>query len=171
MCGEIEDWQIAKQVNVRLVGGGGRQNINLNGTFANVEEIRVTEVLFTNFNGGVSAGAYLNVHLNGLHPGCVNNEPLSGTLLMCDVLNPHVVYQNPRVVARANQISLNQFGLSIVLPTGAPLVFTEACITLVFVCRRTADEIAEVRRMKALMHYPPSILDGAARNTYNPDFQ
>lgn len=166
MCGEIEEWQIARFVQMQLSAGGLTQ-ITLNQKFEAVEEIRLNEILITGFNGGVSGMAYLNVDINGATHAVTNNTAIPGMMVMVDVLNPHTVYNNPVTILKANLCSVNQFGVSFRLPSGAPVTFTEAIFTLTFVCRRSPDSLAEIRALKAQVTLP-SYKDGAARNTYNP---
>lgn len=167
MCGEIEDWQYAKDVTIRLVTTGAETNVVLGNRFDEVEEIRLNEIMVTGFNGGVSAGAYLRINLNGMTNGTANNEANSGLLVPIDVLNPHSIYNNPRVISRGNRVNVNQFGIALLMPNGTASAFTEACIVLTFVCRRSADSLAEVRRLKSTVHYLPTILD--VRTTFNPN--
>ncbi len=169
MCGEIQEWQEAKTVFVRLTGSGAQQNVVIGNKFDNVEEVWVDEVMVTGFNGGVSAAAYLNVTINGMHPGSANNEAKPGVLVMVDVLNPHTVYQRPRVVAKGHMVSVNTLKVSLNLPSGVAATFTEAAFTLTLVCRKTADQLEEVRRLKASVDYAPSIRDGMARQTFDPN--
>lgn len=167
MCGEIEDWQIARTVQIRLTSGA-QQQVTLNQKFEAVEEIRLTEFMITNFNGGVSAMAYLNVDISGATHAVTNNTATPGMMLMMDVLNPHTVYSNPATMLKGNLTSVNSFGISLRLPTGAAVTFTEAVFTMTFVCRRSPDSLAEIRALKAQVTLP-SVKDGAARNMFNPD--
>lgn len=166
MCGEIQEWQIARIVQIELDRGGLTQVV-LNQKFEGVEEIRLNEILITGFNGGVSGHAYLNVDINGATHAITNNTAIPGMMVMVDVLNPHTVYDNPMTVLQGNLCSVNQFGVYFRLSTGAAVVFTQAVLTLTFVCRRSPDSLAEIRALKAQVTLP-SIKDGAARNTYNP---
>jgi len=169
MCGEIQPWQIAKLVNVRLTTSGALQTVTLNKALERVEEIWLDEIQVTGFNAGVSAGAYFNLTVNGMHSGACSNEGKPGVLVMIDILNPHTVYQRPKSLAVGSQCSVNTFKLSVSLPNGTPVTFTEACLSLTFVCRRSPEELEEVRKLKASVDYPPSIRDGAVRNDFNPN--
>lgn len=168
MCGEIEEWQKAKQFNVRLTTNGQATQITLSDKFDQVEEIRLDECMFTGFNGGTSGAVYLEFTSNGFNSSIPNNEAKSGVLLMVDVLNPHTTFQRPKLLARGHLLTLNSFQIRIVLPSGAAVAFTEASFSLTAVCRKGADEIAEVRRLKATALPPPSIKDGMASNAFNP---
>jgi hypothetical protein len=167
MCGEIAEWQEAKDVTVRLVTTGARTNVVLSQQFSGVEEIRLNETMITGFNGGTSGAAYLQLFQPGMNNGTSNNEAAHGLLIPYDVLNPHSIYNNPRVISRGNMVNMSQFGIALVLPTtGAPVLFTEASFVLTFVCRRSPDSIAEIRRLKAAMDYPVTTV--GLRNTYDP---
>lgn len=166
MCGEIQDWQEARGVTVRLTTDGTRRNVVLGGVWDDVEEIRLDEIMITGFNGGVSGGCYLQIFQPGMRHGTVNNESNSGLLIPVDVLNPHVVHNRPRVIARGQMVNISQFGIGLFMPNGTPATFTEAMLILTFVMRKSADAIEEVRRLKATVDYLPSKLDVA--NTFNP---
>lgn len=167
MCGEIEEWQYAKAVTVRLTTSGAQTNVVLGNRFAEVEEIRLNEVMVTGFNGGVSACAYLRIFQDNMTHATANNEANSGLLVPIDVLNPHQVYNNPRPVSQGNRVNINQFGIALLMPNGTAATFTEACFVLTFVCRRSADSLEEVRRLKASVAYLPTIKD--VRTTFNPN--
>jgi hypothetical protein len=166
MCGEIQEWQVAKAVNIRLVTSGARQQVILSQQFDDVEEIRLDEIMITGFNGGVSGACYLRIFQNGMQHGACNNEANPGLLVAVDILNPHTVYSRPRTILQGNMVNMSQFGISLLLPTGVAVAFTEASIMLTVVCRRSADSMAEVRRLKATVDYLPSIID--TRTTFRP---
>jgi len=166
MCGEIQEWQIARSVCIRLITNGNKQLVTLGSKFDDVEEIRLDEIMVTNFNGGVSAAAYVKLYQNGMNEATCNNEQEPGLLIGIDVLNPHTVYQRPRVISVGNMVNINSFNVEMRLPGGAVATFNEAVLILTFVCRRSPDSIAEVRRLKATVDYLPSIID--VRNTFDP---
>lgn len=169
MCGEIEDWQTATDVFVRLTTNGSPIQITLPVPYERVEEIRLNEVLAINFNGGASGMGYLAISGQGLTAGTVNTDRRAGVLVMIDVLNPHVFYSRPRVVARAAQSTLQQFEISFLSPVGAAMTFGELGLSLTIVCRKSEDEMAEVRRLKAsIIQDAPSVKDGLAKTTYDP---
>lgn len=168
MCGEIEDWQTAKQVYVRLENNANNVNITLNNKFDQVEEIRLDEVLVTGWNGGVSSCAYVRIDCNNMSAVTTNNEARAGVLVMVDVNNPHTVYSRPRVLTRGHLVSVNSFQLSIVLPDGTPVNFTEIGLCLTLVCRKGADELEAIRKLKYSAEYPPSVKDSIARNIFHP---
>jgi len=164
MCGEIQDWQESKTVTVRLTATGLR-NVFLTNKFDRVEEVRVEEILVTGVGG--SGASYLRFEHQNLTDGSAKSEPVPGLMVCIDVLNPHVVYSRPRVIARGDRVSINNFQIGLFTPAGAALGFTEASIVLTFVCRRSEDSLQQIRMLKAAMDYPPSIKD-FARNTYEP---
>lgn len=166
MCGEIDDWQTARSCTVRIVTNGAPQNIVLGQKYDNVEEVRLDEVMITGFNGGASAAAYLRIGLNGMHHGTSNNEANPGLLIMTDVLNPHTVYQRPRLVGVGHMITVNTFELSLSMPNGAAATFTEASFVLTFVMRKSPEALEETRRLNMLVHAPPGTRD--IRNSFNP---
>ena len=166
MCGEIEDWQTAHGVSVRLTGTGARTNVILNQQYDDVEQINLDEIMITGFNAGVSAGMYVRIYQNGLDTSASNNESNPGVLVPVDVLNPNKVYNRPRVLAQGQMVNVSQFAIALFMPDGTPATFNEACIIMTFVRRRTADSSAEVRRLKATVDYLPSIV--GASNTYQP---
>jgi hypothetical protein len=168
MCGEIQEWQTARTVSVRLTTNGTSQRIVLNNRYETVEEVRLDECMFTVFNGGVSAGCYFVMDLSNLSTKAVNNESKSGILLMVDTLNPHTVFQRPRDIASGSPTTLTSFQLGVFLPNGTPVTFTEAIFTITFVCRKSEDEIQAVRQMKAKLDYIPSVRDGIVFNTFDP---
>lgn len=166
MCGEIEKWQTTAQVTVRVTSGA-EQNIVFSNRYSNVEEIRLTEVQVTGFNGGVSGAFYLKLGLNGFTRSYVDNEAQSGVLIPVDVLNPHTVYSNPRTIAKADKVNFNQFRMSMVLANGATVAVTEACFVFTVVMRKSPEELAEYRKMMSEMDIPQR--RDFVRNSYNPD--
>ncbi len=165
MCGEIQEWQEAKTATVRLTTNGN-QTVSFTHMFDQVEEIRLDEIMVTNFNGGVSGAAYLNLRLNGMHSGEASNERQEGLLILIDAANPHVIYQRPRLIGNANLVHVNSFQLSFDLPSGIAATFTEFCMVLTFVCRKSEDSISQIRRMKARMGPPPSVRDAIVANQF-----
>lgn len=171
MCGEIEEWQHKRQVFVRLTTNGASRIITLPHIFERVEEIRLDEILVTNFQGGVAGSAYLNLNGQGLTTNSVSLDRRPGSLILVSPLTPHLQYNNPRVLALGNMATVNSFELSFITVAGVPVTFDEMDLVLTFVCRKSEDQMEQVRKMKAAMHYPPSIKDGVARNTFDPYFR
>lgn len=167
MCGETEDWQEAHDASVRITGSGANSIIHLARIYDDVEEVRLNEVLVTGFNGGTSGAFYLQVSHNGLNPSVINNENNKGVLIPVDVLNPHSIYQRPRTIMKGDQVNLQQFELGCVMPDNSVATFTEAVFVFTIVVRKSPDQIAEVRRLKASVDYLPSI-KADARNQWNP---
>jgi len=166
MCGGIKEWQVEKQVDVRLTTDGRLQVVNLGDKYKDVEEVRLHEIQFVNFNAGVSGSAYVDLRQQNLHSASVNNESQAGTLVMVDVLNPHSIYQRPRTLAEGNLATISSFQISILMPNGAAATFTEATLNLTIVCRKAPEAMESYRRMKAQADYPPSYGDRAVQNTY-----
>lgn len=166
MCGEIEDWQEVKQVDVRLVTSGAQTVVQLPSLIERVEQIRLDESLFVGFNGGTSGAVFVEFQTNGVNSVSVNNLNRTGCMLQVDVLNPHTVYQRPKILGNGNFMTTNSFSLAIKLPDGTPVLFTEAALSLTFVCRKGENALAEVRKMKASMLPAPSIKDGIAYNSF-----
>ena len=174
MCGEIEDWQYARTVVIRMTTDGSQKKIDFNSIFDQVEEVRLTESFVLNFNGGTSGSAYLELDIPHINSVCVSNERRKGTLIMVDNLNPHVIYSNPRVIASGGMANFQSFQARFMSTADAfdqqvPVTFTEAVFVLTLVCRRSVDSIAEIRKLRQMMDYPPSRKDGAVGNTFpNP---
>ena len=166
MCREIEKWQYQRHVTIRVTNGN-LQNINLGDKFADVEEVRLKEYMFTGFNGGVSSAVYCNFQLQGLRHMITNNENQRGFLLMVDVLQPHTVYDDARGIVKGEMANVNQLKLDITLPNGTVPTFTEASFVLVLVMRKSAEEIQSWRMKRAMIEGVPSIVD-PAKNYYNP---
>lgn len=151
MCGEIEDWQEAHTVTIRLTANAGRNEIRLNDVFAQCEEIRLDEIFLLNFNGGAATTAYLAFQINGMSSCTASNEGQEGLLFAYDPLNPQQIYSRPRTLAKG-VTNLHSFSLSVLLPGGATPTWTQAAFMLTVVTRRSASSIAEVRRMRQLMN-------------------
>ena len=165
MCGEIQDWQKQSSCSIRVTTGIP-QNIPLPKIFDEVEEIRIDEFMITNFNGGISGTCYVQMEVNSMNNPSVNNDQRTGTLLIVDVLNPKTVYQRPRVVAASHPVTVNQISFRITNPDGSTTTFNEASFVLTIVMRKSEDELAEVRRLKAQVDYLPSIKD--VKTTFQP---
>jgi hypothetical protein len=167
MCGEIEDWQIARTIVVRMTVGTS-QKIDLSNLFDQVEEIRLTESFVTNFQGGINGTGYLELDIMGLNNVIVSNERRKGVLIMVDNLNPHSIYSNPRIIATGGLTSIQSFQCRFLDSTAAaaPVTFDEAVFVFTFVCRRPVESIAEVRKLRHMMDYPPTRKDGAIGNSY-----
>lgn len=153
MCGEIQANQYKRTVNVRLTGSGVEQTVLLNKQLTHVEEIRVSEVLAVGFNGGVSTGAYLDIQNPQINSIAYSDNNRAGSLLLLDINTPHVVYANKQIAA--SQLgTVNSFRVSVTLPSGAPLVFTELYLVLTFVCRNPVDGSAAARAFTSALDIP-----------------
>jgi hypothetical protein len=147
MCGEVEKWQYARTVQVRLTTNGNVTNVVLPKQFKNVQEIRLDETFFVAWNGGVTGSAYLRLRLNGASDAAVNSDNQPGLLIGVDVLNPQAIYQRPRTVCYCDNVSVNRFDISITNPAGtAAILFTEGIINLTLVMQKDPDMIAEYRK-------------------------
>ena len=166
MCGEIEDWQEAKTVTVRVTGGNNQQ-IALDHILDSVEEVRLDEIQVLNFNGGVSGSFYFDVEIQDMKSQWISNERVPGSLILVDALNPHTVFQRPRVLAKGHPVSIQNFVVNARLPSGAAATFDEMAVVLTFVCRKNEDTNQATRVARGQMDYPPSIRDLVA-NSYNP---
>lgn len=166
MCGEIEDWQEAHTVTIRLSGNLGKREIRLNDVFPQCEEIRLDEVFLLGFNGGVATTAYLNFEISGMSSACASNEGQSGLLVAYDPLNPQQLYSRPKRLAKGTT-NLHHFTVSLLLPGGAVPACVEAAFMLTVVTRRSASSIAEVRRMRQMMNAERvNNRDGAVANNF-----
>lgn len=166
MCGEIEDWQEAHTVTIRLQGFLGKREIRLNDVFPQCEEIRLDEVFLSNFNGGVATTAYVNFEISGMSSASASNEGQAGLLIAYDPLNPQQLYSRPKRLAKGNT-NLQHFTVSIFLPGGATPNCTEAALMLTVVTRRSASSIAEVRRLRQMMNAERvNNRDGAVANNF-----
>jgi hypothetical protein len=166
MCGEIEDWQEAHTVTIRLSSNTGKNFINLNDVFPQCEEIRLDEIFLRNFNGGAATTAYLNFEINGMSSCTASNEGQAGLLFAYDPLNPQQLYSRPKRLAKG-MTNLQSFSVSVFLPGGATPAWTEAAFMLTVVCRRSASSIAEVRRMRQMMNADRvNNRDGAVANNF-----
>jgi hypothetical protein len=165
MCGEVQLWQNARESTVRVTSGA-TTNIYLPVQMSRVMEVRLDEVFVTGFNGGVSGTAYVNMNIPNMTPVALNNEKQPGFLIGVDVLNPHVVFNRPKLLFKAEGATIQNFQMSVVLPTGATATFTELVLSLTFVMAKSADELKEVRMWRASVEPHPTIMD--VRNTYNP---
>jgi hypothetical protein len=146
MCGEVEKWQYARTVQVRLVTSGAGTSVVLPRQFKNVQEIRLDETFFVAWNGGVSSSAYLRVRLNGASDAAINTDNAPGLLIGVDVLNPQAIYQRPRTVCYCDNVSVARFDVEIRTPAGGAVLFTEGVVNLTLVMNKDPDQIAEYRR-------------------------
>jgi len=165
MCGEIEDWQIAHTVCIRLTSNASLNHIQLNSIFQQCEEVRLDEIYLKGFNGGVSTAAYLDFDINGMSSGYAGNEAQKGLLIAFDALQPQQIYSRPKVIARG-MTTLQSFDFSVRLPGGAIPAWTEAAFMLTVVCRRSADSIAEIRKLRQLVDQP-NIRHGVVANNFS----
>ena len=150
MCGEIEDWQQATTLTIRLGANAGVNIIRLNHIFEQVEEIRLDEIFLNGFNAGVNTSAYLQLNASGLSCGVASNEDRQGLLINYSSTNPQQIYSRPRTIAHG-MTNLQHFTLTVTLPNGTFPVWTEVAFVLTVVTRRSADSLAEVRRMRHMM--------------------
>ena len=154
MCGEIEDWQTKRQVTVRLTTSAANQSVKLPFQFLRVEEIRLNEAYFSDFNGGTGGITYLNLKINSCNPSAINNDNNPGTALAVDVLSPHKIYQNPRQLQVSPGVAITDFQVRLEQADGALTTFTECLLVLTFVMRKSASEVREYREAQALMDIP-----------------
>lgn len=166
MCGEIEDWQESHTLTVRLGSNAGKNVIRLNAILAQCEEIRLDEIFLKNFNGGVSTSFYLDFEISGMSSGFASNENRSGLLVAYDSLNPRQYYSRPKVLSKG-MTNLSGFTMSILLPDGSVPTFSEVALMMTIVCRRSADSLAEIRRMRQAMALDrPNVKDGVVANSF-----
>ena len=154
MCGEIEDWQTKRQVTVRLTTSASNQSVKLPYQFLRVEEIRLDEAFFVNFNGGTSGVTYVNLKINSCNPTAINNDNNPGTAIAVDVLDPHKIYQRPRELQTAPGVAISDFQIRLEQSDGTLTTFNECLLVLTFVMRKSAAEVREYREAQALMEIP-----------------
>lgn len=136
MCGEIGADQYTRQLNVRIVTNGNEQTVTLSKQFQDLDELRLDEIMVTGFNSGTSAACYLQVNQRGLSSPAISDNNVPGTLLMVDVLNPHTVFQRPKVIAVSQLGTIASFRMSVKMPDGTPATFTELSMILTAVMRK-----------------------------------
>lgn len=153
MCGEIQANQYKQVVNVRLTTNGAEQTIMLNKQIVNVEEIRLSEVLAVNWNGAVSAGAYLDIQGPQVNSVSCSDNNRPGSLVLVDINTPHIVYAN-KLLAVSQLGTVNSFRVSLTLASGAPVTFTELYLILTFVCRSPVDGSAAARAFTSALDIP-----------------
>lgn len=154
MCGDLQPWEKGREITVRVTSGT-RQRIQLPTTFDDVTEIRLDQFQITNFDGGTSGSCYLRITADGLHPGTVNNENMTGILLMVDVLTPQTVFNRPRVIGLAGgNYSFNEFQIEIVKPDGTILTLDEACFVITVVMRKPKTEMLQYRQLEQMTKWP-----------------
>jgi len=154
MCGEIGKWQTSRQVTVRLTTSASNTSVKLPFQFLRVEEIRLDECHFVNFNGGTSGVTYLNLKISSCAPSAINNDNNAGTALAVDVNTPHAIYQRPRVLQTARGVAINDFQVRLENPGGSLTTFDSCLLVLTFVMRKSAAELEEYRRTEALLEIP-----------------
>lgn len=154
MCGEIEKYQTARQVTIRLETSASNQSIKLPFQFLRVEEIRLDEVMFTNFNGGASGVTYLDLKINNCSSAAINSDNSTGTALGVDVLNPRTVYQRPRVLQTAHGVTINDFQVRLAQSDGTLTTFNQCLLVLTFVMRKSAAEMEQYRAEQASLQIP-----------------
>lgn len=166
MCGEIEDWQEAHTLTIRLTSNAAKNTVKINAILAQCEEIRLDEIFLKNFNGGASTAFYLNFEISGMSSGFASNENKSGLLLAYDPSNPQQFYSRPKVLSKG-MTNLSGFSFSVLLPDGSVPSFDEAAFMMTVVCRRSADSLAEVRRLRQQMSLDrPNLRDGVVANSF-----
>ena len=165
MCGEIQNWQHTKQFSLRVTSGAVQQ-LSLSDIFHDCEEVWLDEFLITGFNGGASGACYMKVDASNFTQGARNNEQVRGTMLSVDVLNPHVVFQRPRVVLRSSMSTLQTLEFSLFLSDGTPVAFTEANFHFTVVMRKPKEAIAAERLLMGSFDFPSRF--DPAKNYYAP---
>jgi hypothetical protein len=153
MCGEIRADQYKTVVNVRLTTNGNETTVTLNKQIQNVEEVRLSEVLGVGFNGGVSTGVYVDVRHPQLSDVNISDNNRPGALVCLEINTPHTVYGN-KLIATGSLATVNSFRVSVQLPTGASVLFTELYLVLTFVSRVSHLVSASAREAQALMDVP-----------------
>ena len=167
MCGEIEKWQNAQTFTVKL--SSAREKVKIPQQYQRVQEIRLDEQMFINFNAGVSGVTYLNLKIQDAEQASRNNQNIPGTALIVDVLNPHTVYSRPRVLVKSHGSStVSDFDLELRDDQGNLVTFASAILVFTVVMRKTLNELEEYRRMEALVT-PPAIKGVDPRTTYLGD--
>lgn len=154
MCGDLQPWQKAKTVTVRLTTSSPNTTVNLPYIGERVEEIWLDEYLVT--APSVAVG-YLDVKVNNLAHFPVNNDQVMGTAIALDPAatgREHVVLQRPRVLCVGQFVNVHNFQVALLSAAGATVTFTDALFVLTFVMRKDPLEIAEYRRMQAELELP-----------------
>lgn len=154
MCGEIQANQYKQVVNVRLTTSGAEGSVILNKQLLNVEEIRLSEVLAVGWNGGVSSGAYIDIQGPQLNSIAISDNNRPGSLMLVDINTPHMVYGN-KLLAVSQLGTVSSFRLSVTLPSGVPVLFTELYLILTFVCRAPVDGSSAARAFISALDIPP----------------
>lgn len=146
MCGEIQDFQYTRTVNVRLTVNADNAKIQLMEQFKNVEEIWIDEYAFRNAPLG---GHYFRFNKFGISPFPENNENQPGVLLFNDnAAASHVIYQRPRILARCEGTGVQQLEITVRdAGTQAITTFDELFIALTFVMHKPSLRKAELRHM------------------------
>lgn len=165
MCGEIEKWQKATQVTIRVTSGA-KQTIQLAKQLADVEEIRLDEFMITGFNGGTSGSFYMDMQVPGFTDAFVSNETKRGTLLGLDVLNPKTYYSRPKVLYKSHPVTMNQFLFELMLPNGSTPALTEGIFIFTVVQRKPLEEQEEYRNFINKLEFPSRKDPG--RGYFNP---
>ncbi len=153
MCGDLQPWQTAKTVTVRLTVSAPNTTVNLPYIGERVEAVWLDEYMVVGSNANVG---YLDVKVNNLAHFPINNENLMGTAIAMDVgaVQEHVVLQRPRVICVGQFVNVHNFQISLLTPAGAAVTFTEALFVFTFVMRKDPLQIAEYRRMQAELELP-----------------
>lgn len=167
MCGEIEKWQVSKTFTIQLTTA--QEKVKIPEQYQRVEEIRLDEQMFINFQGGVSGIAYLNMKIPNAEPSTRNNKNINGTALPVDVLTPHTIYQRPRVLVKSTGgTTISDFDVQIRDVNGDLVTFNTCLLVITVVMRKSSAELEEYRRMEALVT-PPAIKGPDPRTTYLGD--
>lgn len=128
-------------VSVVLTGSGLEQNVSLNKLLIEVLRIELVEALAVGWNGGVSSGAFLRIQHPQLNDISIADRPISGTMLLVDVLNPRTNYTNPKTVAKGQIGNVNGFRISVTNLLGVPVSFTELYLVFNVFCRPADPEL------------------------------
>ena len=167
MCGEIEKWQTSQTFTVKLTSAS--QKVKIPQQYQRVQEIRLDEQMFINFNAGTSGVAYLNLKIRDAEQASRNNQNIPGTAILVDVLNPHTVYSRPRVMVKSHgSTTVADFDLELRDDQGALVTFNTCILVFTVVMRKSLSELEEYRRMEALVT-PPAIKGVDPRTTYLGD--
>lgn len=166
MCGEVEKWQYARTISVRLVTSGAGTSVVLPYQFKNVQEIRLDETFFVAWNGGVTGTAYLRIRLNGAKDAVINTDNQPGVLFGVDVLNPHQIFQRPRTLCFCDNVSVSRFDVEIRSPAGVAILFTEGFVNLTLVMRKEPEQM-EAYRVASQQVETPQLKGVDPRSAFN----
>jgi hypothetical protein len=164
MCGEIQTWQHTKQFSIRLITDGSTRQLSIPEIFHDCEEVWLDEALFV--APAVSGAVYLVMDASNFTQGSRNNENRRGTMISVSALNPHAIYQRPRVVLRSSLATLQNFEIRLEDSTGSPVVFTEVNLHFTVVMRKPKEANEQVRLSMGTQDWPSNF--DPAKNYYAP---